>query len=216
MWEASYGPPGLGCADKDGYDANNKGAHFLSCVPGDSRGREPFPGYQVGTHGGFVKCLGSENATKKPFWDGQIWTNEEKEQRQIAYTGRPHAGLVGDGHGWGNEFCPEGCVNDCAEYKLGSFISCGMNLGRGCSGYNGGSTNAVGPNAHCPQNVVFGTGHSAFTWCGEPKNKCKMDAATKAKIKAAKVVAKEAKAAFKEAKDALAEAKAEGLAQCEA
>lgn len=215
MWDASYGPPGLGNVEKEDYDANNKRAHFLSCVPGDGRGREPFPGYQVGKHGGFVKCLGSENATKTPFWP-TTWSNEEKEQRQIAYTGRPHAGLVGDGHGWGNEFCPEGCVNDCAEFKLGAFMTCGMNLGRGWSGYNGGTTNAVGPNYHCPQNVVFGTGHMAYTWCGEKKKRCKISADLKTRIKNARAAKKAARQVFNEAKSALAELMAERLAECEA
>jgi hypothetical protein len=217
-WEANYGGPGLGNADQDNYDANNKDAHFTSCVQGDARGIAPFPGYKVGKNGGFVKCLGSENATKKPFWPS-TWSNEEKELRQIAYTGRPHAGLVGDGTGWGNEFCPKGCVNDCAEFKLGSFITCGMNLGYGWSGYNGGSTNAVGPNNHCPQNVVFGTGHTAYTWCGDPKETCKLSADIKARLKAAKAAKKAAKQAFKkafgEAKNALAAAEADALAECE-
>jgi hypothetical protein len=90
-----------------------------------------------------------------------------------------------------------------------------MNLGRGWSGYNGGSTNAVGPNAHCPQNVIFGTGHSAYTWCGEEKKKCKLSKDTKTKIKDAKAAKKAAKQAFQDTKDSLAEALAEGLAQCE-
>jgi len=70
--------------------------------------------------------------------------------------------------GWFNEFCPVGCEDDCAAFKLGNFAGCGVNEGLGYSGYNGATTNAVGPNPACQENNVVGAGQMAFLWCGKP------------------------------------------------
>jgi hypothetical protein len=149
-------------------------------------------------------------------------TTAEKDEKRLAWGTNDDGvtkswnsgGWQGDGQGWGNEFCPVDCVNDCAEFKLGGFLSCGMNLGRGWFGYSGSGSqnhnnNEAGPNSHCPQNVISGTGHQAWTWCGEKKVRCKQSADTKKRIKDAKAAKKAAKAALKLAKQAFQDAKGE-------
>lgn len=185
------------------------------------------------TMGGWVQCSGTENSTKTPFWSKSFMTTAEKDALKI-YWGTNDEGVTkswnsggwaGDGQGWGNEFCPKGCVNDCAEFKLGGFLSCGYEPHGGQSGwagYDGARNRDSGPNKQCPQNVVRGTGASAWTWCGEQKKRCRISEAAKLKIKGAKAAKKAARAALKlsrqaflDAKNALTDAQTEAAAECE-
>jgi len=237
VWSVEKNPPGLGAEGREEYDPNNPGGHFVSCIPTDkSRGRAPTPDYKILTMGGMLQCSGSENSTKTPFWvkvKATIMTTARKDELGIhwgcnddgACKDWNSGGYAGDGQGWGNEYCPKGCVNDCASFSSGGFASCGFTPNPGQSGagmYSGAKSNAVGPNPHCPLNAVYGTGQSAYTWCGEAKKTCKLSKETKAEIQAARAAMrtarkafKDAKEAFKDAKDAFKDAKAKGEAECE-
>jgi hypothetical protein len=103
-------------------------------------------------------CNGGPDSNKPPLdstdpaWVKQNIGNLPVDTSQLAYQ---------------NEYCPADCVNDCAQFKFGMFSACGSTSGVSWAGYNGGRTNAVGPNARCPLGSMGRFGTITYTWCGE-------------------------------------------------
>lgn len=190
--------------------------HFLACDPGSGVGEATLTNASLGRLGGkWLKCLNSENSSKPFQWAGKLPTLDfYKTNGLMTWVGHERADL----NGFGNEYCPDDCVDDCASFKWGSFDTCGATGANKWEGYNGGASKAVGPNPMCREGVVtVSNGMVSRMWCGPkppPKETCKRlraqskeakttlksDAASKATIKALREQLKAAKAARKAAK----------------
>jgi len=140
-----------------GVPARGKtGKHYLGCHQGRNLGGA------VGRFvGPWMNCFNSENATKPAYYDLD-------PAFVAANIGRLPSYIDAKLQGYGNEFCPDECVNDCALFKLGMFNDCGFTEGRPWRGYSGGSTRDVGPNPACREGVATPFGTSTYLWCGEP------------------------------------------------
>jgi len=144
--------------------------HFAKCHPG-----KKLPG-SIGSSGatGWVNCLGSENATKPYLWSeaSDKWTKDPLRgtgrwankkvptlrKHEEAYSMTPY----------GYEYCPIGCVNDCAYFKYGNLHQCGT-TSAGWNGYDGKSSPSVGSNKRCNvDHVTYWNAVQTAVWCGEP------------------------------------------------
>jgi len=116
-------------------------------------------------HNHYQNCNNGPDSKKPAFWD-----NAEGAANLLKWRGALGLSMPVDMtmSAYGNEYCPTGCVNDCAAFKLGNLYTCGSQKGIGWQGYNGGTTKAAGPNPFCPLGSVARRGETTMTWCGEP------------------------------------------------
>lgn len=158
---------GVGGAAK-GIRPTNQ-ANFQYCEQGVRKGG------QVGVlaAGGYMNCLGSENASKPSFWS-QNGAVEKAPFPNYATNGqvypkfavpRYNAGYISKFSmtAYGHEYCPTSCVNDCAFFRYGNFEQCGST--GAYHGYNGGRA-ADGPNKNCLLGTVQGRMFDSYHWCG--------------------------------------------------
>jgi hypothetical protein len=140
----------------------SRNAHYGGCITGrnigGAYGSSPIGKWGVQTQ---QNCLNGPDSDKPGFFSVDVaWVTEHfaiSAPWDITQTGYQH------------EFCPADCVNDCAMFKNGLFKACGSTAGLGWTGYNGATTNAVGPNPKCPLGKMHrDRGIASFTWCGEP------------------------------------------------
>jgi len=160
----------VGGLSKHIYPRNQ--VNFAYCLPGERKGGTPI-GTLIPGNSGFMNCLGSENASKPTFWsqngavdkmpypnyatNGQVyprfpfpWLKQMEKYHLTAY---------------GHEYCPAGCENDCAYFKFGNFLQCGV-TGMKWNGYNNEWAPGSGPNKNCREGIVQGRTLTSYHWCG--------------------------------------------------
>jgi hypothetical protein len=156
-WERTpYGNTKFGIPN--GWAQRNT-AHFIGCIQGLNRGGA-FGSWQVHNH--MQNCNNGPDSKSPTFFSSDAeWVQQNigtlssgiNDATQTAY---------------GQEWCPANCVNDCAMFKNGQFLACGMtDPAQKWAGYNGANTN-IGPNPMCQIGVMKTFYTSSYTWCGEP------------------------------------------------
>jgi hypothetical protein len=172
-WDAPFPNDRIGIPDISTGRRNNK-MNFYVCAPGKDLG-VPIGKFQNGLTFTYMQCLGSENATKPPFF-------QEHDMEWKTTVGPRKPGMVRNGwnggkyptkgesmEGFGFEYCPDDCVNDCALFKWGNFHQCGTGDGRNSIQWFYDNTANPHENQNCKADAATykGVGTESYLWCGE-------------------------------------------------
>jgi len=169
----------LGTPDMQGMnDYNDRKKHFIYCMIGvNSVGMRNSPHSCTGPagqqRGCYLDCRNSENKTKPqivpetPQW----WFGSADGRGRP--TGKNKLNMPDHSHvakmmGFGNEFCPDDCQDDCAHFYYGNFKECGYPNGYPYKGYGPGDhqkRETKTPGNYCQPGVARETGNEVFVWC---------------------------------------------------
>jgi len=142
-------------------------AHFHGCEQGKTYGGAFGSSIVLASGSALQNCKNGPDSKKPAVFDNSAGKESLlKWKRNIGMSFPSDLTMTA----YMNEYCPAGCVNDCAVFNMGNFYTCGSLIKHPSQYYNHQVPSPASrvPNPKCPLGSIFRRGESTATWCGEP------------------------------------------------